>query len=437
MSPFANTIFSKSNFINFLFSLIPLSFIAGNLVINLNILILIIASFIFYNKKIFQLKSIFFDKLILFLFSLIIFTCIISNINTYFFFDNPVGDGFYNMTVIQKSILFLRFLFLYFVIRYLVENNIINFNFFFISCFFFSIFVSLDLFYQKIFGKDIFGYPALAHYKLSGPFGDEYIAGGYLQRFSIFSFFLIPYYFGITKKLKLFFIFTFLLLIYFVAIILSGNRMPMILFIFILCLIFLFEKKIRKFSLIFLLLISIIFTSVYNLNSKVKNNFDSFYNQTTGMVDIIAKKTPKKNKIPPHFQEFASFYDTWLMNKYFGGGLKSFRNNCHLRKNINRDSKFICNMHPHNYYLEILTDLGLIGFVTLIIIFSVTLYKSLYKKYFLSPGFRKNYLIMPFILVFLAEIFPIKSTGSFFTTGNATFIFLIMFVIIALSKEKN
>ena len=94
-------------------------------------------------------------------------------------------------------------------------------------------------------------------------------------------------------------------------------------------------------------------------------------------------------------------------------------------------------MHPHNYYLEILTDLGLIGFVTIIIIFSATLYQSLYKKYFLSPGFKKNYLIMPFILVFLAEIFPIKSTGSFFTTGNATFIFLIMFVIIALSKEKN
>ena len=242
MNAFANNIFTKSNFINFLFSLIPLSFIAGNLVINLNILTLIIASFIFYNKRIFQLKFILLDKLILFFFSLIIFTCIISNINTYFFFDSSLGDGFYNMTVIQKSILFLRFLFLYFVIRYLVENNIINFNFFFISCFFFSIFVSLDLFYQSIVGKDIFGFPAHDR-KLSGPFGDEYIAGGYLQRFSIFSFFLIPFYFGITEKFKLFFTFTFLLLIYLAAITLSGNRMPMILFIFILFLIFLFEKK--------------------------------------------------------------------------------------------------------------------------------------------------------------------------------------------------
>ena len=28
-------------------------------------------------------------------------------------------------------------------------------------------------------------------------------------------------------------------------------------------------------------------------------------------------------------KEFASFYDTWLMNKYFGGGIKNFRFYCH------------------------------------------------------------------------------------------------------------
>ena len=51
-------------------------------------------------------------------------------------------------------------------------------------------------------GKDIFGYEI--HHtgrKLSGPFGDELIAGGFIQRFSLFSFFLLPlFYREISKK---------------------------------------------------------------------------------------------------------------------------------------------------------------------------------------------------------------------------------------------
>ena len=31
--------------------------------------------------------------------------------------------------------------------------------------------------------------------KLGGPFGDELIAGGFIQRFSIFSFFLLPLFY--------------------------------------------------------------------------------------------------------------------------------------------------------------------------------------------------------------------------------------------------
>ena len=41
------------------------------------------------------------------------------------------------------------------------------------------------------------------------------------------------------------------------------------------------------------------------------------------------------------------------------------------------------------------------------------------------------------IWVFIAEIFPIKSTGSFFTTGNATYIFLIMAILIGLVNKDN
>ena len=136
------------------------------------------------------------------------------------------------------------------------------------------------------------------------------------------------------------------------------------------------------------------------------------------------------------FKKFASFYDTWLLNKYIGGGIKSFRYYCHIRPNIDKNSEFLCNMHPHNYYLEILTETGLVGFFIVLIIFLLVLYRTFYKKYFeKSSSLINNNLIVPFIFLFIVEIFPLKSTGSF-TTG-INYIFLIMAILVGfVNKEK-
>jgi len=146
----------------------------------------------------------------------------------------------------------------------------------------------------------------------------------------------------------------------------------------------------------------------------------------------------EKEKKSTYLKDFATFYDTWLMNKYIGGGIKSFRYYCHVRPSIDKNPKVGCNMHPHNYYFELLTETGLIGFILAITIFGMTLYRTFYKKYFVKSFFLiNNKTIIPFIFLFIAEIFPIKSTGSFFTTGNATYIFLIMAILVGLaSKEK-
>ena len=94
-------------------------------------------------------------------------------------------------------------------------------------------------------------------------------------------------------------------------------------------------------------------------------------------------------------------------------------------------------MHPHNYYLEILTETGLVGFIICISIFLIVLYISLFKKYFLKSTLQENNIIIPFIFLFLVEIFPLKSTGSFFTTGNTTYLFMIMAVLIGIVRKEN
>ena len=432
MSTSLSKYLTRTNYLNLLFATIPISFIAGNTAINANIVLLVISTFFLYGRNPFKIKYYLLDKIIILFFLVTLFTGFFNNLYLYY---SDIKDFPKDFTIIIKSLSYLRYFALYLVIRFLIEKKILDFKYFFISCFVFSIFVSLDIFYQLTFGKDIFGFEASGR-KLSGPFGDELIAGSYLQRFSLFSFFLFPIFFNIETKKIIKFLIPLLFIVFFSAIIISGNRMPLILFILGISALLVFQKETRKYLPMFVLVFSLTFLVIFKFNSTVRYNFINFYSQVDGIIKTsILKKSD--NPYSDYSKQFNSFYDTWLMNKYIGGGIKSFRYYCHVRPNIDKNSKFKCNMHPHNYYLEILTETGIIGFLIIASIFFITLYISFFKKYFTDSKLKNNHIITPFIFLFLIEIFPIKSTGSFFTTSNATFIFLIIAVIIALARKEN
>ena len=131
------------------------------------------------EKNVFKINLHLVDKLILFFFTFVLFTGIFNFIDLHYFKgeDYALTKNF-GVSVLIKS-LYTRYLLLYFVVRFLIENKIINFKIFFISCTFFTLFVSFDIFYQLVFGKDIFGFePSLQPVKYSGPFDYEYVAGG-------------------------------------------------------------------------------------------------------------------------------------------------------------------------------------------------------------------------------------------------------------------
>ena len=88
-------------------------------------------------------------------------------------------------------------------------------------------------------------------------------------------------------------------------------------------------------------------------------------------------------------------------------------------------------MHPHNYYLEILVDLGIFGFLIFLIIACMILKKT--YKILKHPLYK--YTISPFFYVFFMEVFPLKTSGSFFTTNNSVVIFLSLSVIVAIYSK--
>ena len=152
----------KTNSLSFLIALFPLSFIAGNMIININIVLFILVSLVFFGIKIFKIEYLFIDKILLIFFSLILLTAFLND--NYFIKIDLYWKGQY-ATVI-KSILFLKYLLMYIFLRYLMQNNILKLKFFFIFASLASIFVSIDIFYQFMFGKDIFGYETHGHTKV-------------------------------------------------------------------------------------------------------------------------------------------------------------------------------------------------------------------------------------------------------------------------------
>ena len=130
--------------------------------------------------------------------------------------------------------------------------------------------------------------------------------------------------------------------------------------------------------------------------------------------------------------EFDTFYETWKMNPLIGGGIKSFRLLCPKRPVDPKLERTTCNTHPHNYYLEIFSEIGIVGFVIVFFIFL----KIIYDFYFKFNNNVYKTLSSPFFYIFFIEAFPTKSSGSFFTTGNSLIIFLSMSFVVALVNKK-
>ena len=120
----------KINIINLLFALIPASYIAGNLILNVNIVLFIILVSVFYGKDLFGLKLHFLDKFIIIFFCYTLLTSFYNNI--FVFADDKTPDDY---TIIIKSIFYTRFLILYFIIRLLIEKDFEIKYFYLFNCF--------------------------------------------------------------------------------------------------------------------------------------------------------------------------------------------------------------------------------------------------------------------------------------------------------------
>ena len=176
-----NLSFDSTNLINLAFCFFPISFIFGNLITNINFLLFCCLGLFYLKSKIVVKKLNFSMKLIFLFFLLVFFSTSLNLIESLYFGDYEKSD----FSRLIKSILFFRFFIILLIIYTLSELNIINFKYFFILTALLPIFISIDVIFQYFFGFNFIGIKSYGHHNTSF-FGDELIAGGYIQNFSFF-----------------------------------------------------------------------------------------------------------------------------------------------------------------------------------------------------------------------------------------------------------
>jgi O-antigen ligase len=382
-----------------LVSLLPASFIAGALVLEINIIFIFFLSFFFFrNKKNFILK-----KNFIFLFLLInLYLIIIS-----FFSENIFLSLKTSLPYFRHALFFLI------IFNFLNLTGLKFIKFFSLTFLIIYNFLILDAFKEIYFGYNFFGYFTDHPFRHSGLFGDELILGSFLQKF--YTIFFISFYICFNKVKNFYVYLCINILIIFFVIQGTGERSAFYLFILNnLLLIFLIK---RKFIIILISTILILAFTTYS-NLEKNKTFERYFANP-----IIA--TINGNIISAEYNElFRVSFNMFLDKKIIGYGPKQFRIICKKEKYYK--NKNSCSTHPHNYYIQTLIETGIIGFLILLSIFIINLKKYL-QNVFLYKKHKSEFHLISFVIYsgLVVLIFPFASTGNIFNNWLSYLIYFI------------
>ena len=299
-------------------------------------------------------------------------------------------------------------------IWYVIDKNKSIFNYFYyalISCF--SVLV-IDGYIQFFTGENIFGYKLAITAQISSLFVDEFIMGSYLSRLFplLFALFLVK------KKMKYEIYFIALLFILVdVLIYMSGERAAFFFLnlstIFIIILI----KEYQKFRL-FTFIVSIICITVLSINSS-KYSDRMFKNpaQIMGFTESsIDFSESREHTIftPTHDSLIRTAYNMFKGQPIVGHGPKMFRIKCKNKEYAIGISP--CMTHPHNFYVQLLAETGITGFLFLFSALGYVFYVSL--RQLKSIIFKQKRPLTDYQVCLLAgiliSVWPLSPNGNFF-----------------------
>ena len=432
-----------NNFFLIIFMLVPFFLITGPAIPDITITlcsIFFLYNFIILKKDYKFLKDKFFIISIIFWFSIIFIS---------FFALNKTRS-------FQDSIIFFRILIIPTIGYFLFFNNQKKIKKTITIIFVCVIFVLIDTLFQYFnyssefgFHEDILGFKSDWYGRLTGPFFNELVPGAYISKFGLLGYL----YFIFIKKNKYqnLIEILYLSLISFVCFA-SGERMALATYYLALFFLLIFLKNKRLIIFFSTLLSTILITLAINLHPfyndyKIINSSHHHQGLTIEKYfDCSQNKLAKCKKIinlQPTFIEilknfsssaYGEIYNVgWNMfkdNPITGVGISNYQitcNNINKYKNIMKN--YDCASHPHNIYLQFLSEGGIITFISFIFLLTAILY-------LLIKGKNKNIIKYISIACIIILFWPIMSTGSLIKNWNGVLSFYIIGLCISLNRVK-
>jgi O-antigen ligase len=98
-----------------------------------------------------------------------------------------------------------------------------------------------------------------------------------------------------------------------------------------------------------------------------------------------------------------------------------------------------CNTHPHNIYLQFLSELGIVGFFLFLTIFIYSLYSLIIiiKKCFTKKLNNKDICTALVFLCIATSMFPVFPSGNYFNNWLLIISYLPIGFYLSLLKKKN
>ena len=380
----------------FLISLLPVGCVFGSLISN-SIIIMIC---IFFILELFLKKNFFYLNEKNFYFLIVI--------NLYILLNSLLISE--NDESIIKSIGFLRFIILAYAISYYFDKSR-DYILKTWSIFFFI--VSFDILFEYIFGRNTLGFESLYHGRLSSFTFDEYKIGGYY-----FGFILLCLLYIKQQKNFLFIIFAIIFLLISLLIGERSNFMKVYIMYFIFFLCFYEISVVKKICIIFVFSL-ITLSAIYSVKS-LNNRFIYIYEFNKQLIKSAKtdenqtnyKKIISKNR---HLGHYYISMKIFKENILFGSGFKSFRIESYKKK-YQEDKMHGPSTHPHQFHFEILSELGLVGYILII--------SNIFYVLLRNFSFNNDFVFISAFLFIIASLVPILPSGSFFSSYAATIFFI-------------